>query len=262
MRLTRVFVVGALAISGNAQGDRGGPQTSCSSSEAFNYLGCYGDADNGDGSAHLGWSFQLLGSQNSGDVHYYPGYTTYQVNVDICLEGCRGHGFRYAGLYGATQCYCNTLAPTQPAPGSTDNGTTTYNACHVAPISQNGCQGDMTEWCGSNGYSDVFEDPSFVSENLQTEGSNYAYLGCYTTANPGDFLTVYTEPDTATSHPMRVNVEQKFRREPFFRVVLHVAKLALQATLPEHLTAVGEGANTGPLLQSTSIHSSKAAMSR
>jgi hypothetical protein len=127
------------------------------------------------------------------------------MTVDICLQACRGHGFRYAALHGTQDCFCATqfpnpgpgdtapagLSPGTPTPGSTNLNTTAPNECHVTPQSVFGCHGNLNEWCGSNTASDLYEDPSFSNASGIGVAANYQYLGCFANPNPGFYVQTH-----------------------------------------------------------------------
>ncbi|KAI9790461.1 MAG: hypothetical protein M1816_005125 [Peltula sp. TS41687] len=164
-------ILGALALASvaSAQGSLGGPQSSCSASQAFQYLGCYGNVPNGD---HAGFSYEV--SPYSDNPRFYPGFSYDLLTVEMCLTACRGHGFKYAGMYARYLCFCSSTAPTAP---------TSQDQCH----GQGGCNGNPSEFCGSGLATDVYVDPSFQAYTPSAQASNYNYIGCFTTQNPGDF---------------------------------------------------------------------------
>ncbi|KAI9724921.1 MAG: hypothetical protein M1812_000197 [Candelaria pacifica] len=205
MRPTRAFAALALAASVSAQGSLGGSQGSCTTAQAWAYRGCYGDVANG---ANAGFTFKLVGSASPSDPNYYPGYTTGKVSVDICLQGCRGHGFRFAALHGATDCYCGTKKPTTQTLGSSTTSNATINECHVTSLG--GCQGNTNQYCGSLAASDVYEDTSFPNVALAAQGGNYAYVGCITVISPGDFFYATTAANTAACQSACANLGYPF----------------------------------------------------
>ena len=194
-----------------AQGSLGGSQASCSTTtQAWNYLGCYSNTENG---RHLGFNWQL--SATAGSAQSYPGFTgSTNMTVEICLEACRGHGFRYAALYTTSECYCSagfpafqTVSSTSQGPGSylgtqpgaaTQDSTTnnsTINTCHVQGSP---CTGNANEYCGSTVASDLYEDPSFTTASTAGAPSNYGYFGCYSNISPGPlYLSVETTSSVA-----------------------------------------------------------------
>ncbi|KAL8737054.1 MAG: hypothetical protein Q9181_002069 [Wetmoreana brouardii] len=195
---------GILALSGwaataIAQGNLGGDQSSCASTQAFSYLGCYDDGQNG-GKAN----FPFLLSTTAGDAKSYPGYTAInQLTVDLCLQACRGHGFKFAGLYNAQQCFCSPKLPYPQRPttnqagdglgtylGSNPGGTVSNDKCGTV------CPGNSAQTCGGAGFLAVYQDPSFVTETSPaTYGvpANYLYFGCYSNNNGGpQFFSIKT----------------------------------------------------------------------
>ena len=205
---TSAAVLGHLALV-RGQGDIGGSQSTCGASSAWVYKGCFSDSDNG---AHVGFTWQL--SSDPSSVQYYPGFSG-SVTVDNCLQGCRGHGFRWAALYSGSQCYCSAEFPA-PVPqastaqgfgaspganpgtqaqGSNPNNNSTANVCHV---SGQGCSGNANEYCGSQTASDVYEDPSFSTSSSAGLESNFQYFGCFSNY-PGNPLYVTLETTDSIS---------------------------------------------------------------
>lgn len=173
-------VLGALALASvtSAQGSLGGDQlASCGTNHNFQYLGCYPSVPGAD---HAGFSYEV--SPFNDNPKYYPGFTR-QLTVEMCVTACRGHGFKYAGLYAKYLCFCSTTAPATTA--------TTIDQCHR----DGACQGDPNEFCGSGSATDVYVDPSLQGFPPNSQAGNYQYLGCFTTANPGDF---YNNGDVST----------------------------------------------------------------
>ena len=182
-----------------AQGTTGGSQASCPSSEAFRYQGCFSDTANGP---HAGFTWELSSDSNS--AHYYPSYTG-GITVDICLQGCRGHGFRYAALYNSVSCYCSYDLPNPsasesasmtpgPSPGNSPGSLTSTSTCDR---SGQGCAGNPNQFCGSSVASDVYEDPSFPAAAGASNAANFDYIGCFTNTAPGPFYVTLSTPDTA-----------------------------------------------------------------
>jgi hypothetical protein len=173
-----------VATGVKAQGNLGTPQTSCSQTDAFVYQGCFSQQPN----LHGGYNWRL---EFSGPPRDYPGYNNaVDITVDICLTGCRGHGFKYALLDGdpnlGQRCYCSLLPPANAQTfDSNPNNNQTINTCHVSPAATRGCTGNRNQWCGSNSASDVYLDPSFSNSSTVAQASNYAYLGCYQNQSPG-----------------------------------------------------------------------------
>lgn len=193
MRLIKPLAALALAAGVSAQGSLGGSQASCTAEQKWVYRGCYGDVTNGN---NAGFTFKLLGSANPDDPRYYPGYTTGLVSVDICQQGCRGHGYRFAALHGGTECYCGTRKPTTQTLGSEPTNNNTINECHTS-LGTGGCQGNTNQWCGSSVASDVYEDSSFSNVALANQKANYGLLGCFRVISPGDLVYSTTATDTA-----------------------------------------------------------------
>ncbi|MCJ1313926.1 hypothetical protein MMC25_007606 [Agyrium rufum] len=181
-----------------AQGTIGGSQASCTG-EAFSYLGCYSDAQNG---AHAGFTFRL--SSDPSSPYYYPGYTG-GITIESCLSGCRGHGFRYAALYDAASCYCSAALPNPgaqesaalgpaPAQGSSPGSTVDASVCHVIG---NPCAGNAAEFCGSLTATDIYEDTSFSTLTAVGAAENFLYLGCFSNNSPAPLYATLETPDTA-----------------------------------------------------------------
>lgn len=175
-----------------AQGSYGGDQSSCNSSQAWVYRGCYDDGPNG---RHAGFTWQL--SSAASNEKYYPGYTG-SMSVDICLLACRGHGFRFAALYVGTNCYCASVFPNPgvPSPAVTTSGPGA--AAGTSPGTAGGvcttpCPANTLEFCGGATAISLYEDPSFVNTPATQSVSNYLYLGCYSYVAPGpQFVTIKT----------------------------------------------------------------------
>ncbi|KAI9675128.1 MAG: hypothetical protein M1817_001536 [Caeruleum heppii] len=178
----RGLVAASLTAAVRAQANAGGDQSVCSVAQAFQYRGCYGDLANG---AHVSYNYPI--NNIASDPKGYPGFNDAQLNFQMCLTSCRGHGFRHAALYAANSCWCGIQQPSTQTLGSNANDNTTTNECHVQPMANNGCPGNRMQWCGSGSASDVYADPSFPNIATAGQGANYRYLGCFTTANPGDF---------------------------------------------------------------------------
>ena len=96
--LSATLAVLGLTSAVLGQGSVGGDQSVCSASQAFTYAGCYGDDQNGP---HAGFDWQF--STSATDVKTYPGWNGSMTAV-YCQTVCRGHGFKYAALYG-NECY-------------------------------------------------------------------------------------------------------------------------------------------------------------
>ncbi|KAK5296620.1 hypothetical protein LTR16_000533 [Cryomyces antarcticus] len=192
-----VFVAIALAAVVKAQGSLGNAQTSCNSSQSWIYEGCYAETI-----PHGGYSWQLL--PNS--VPYgYPGYTnSLNMTLDLCLTGCRGHGFKYILLDGdpvaGQSCWCSTgtvAANDTLTADSVASNNQSLSTCHISPASSNGCTGNRNEWCGSTTGSDLWLDPSFSNTSTASNAANYAYVGCYHNNNPGISYITATTPTSA-----------------------------------------------------------------
>lgn len=171
-----------------AQGSYGGDQTPfCSADQAWVYKGCYDDDGNG---RHANFNWQLSSSSNS--ERFYPGFNG-PVTVDICLQACRGHGFRYAALYYGTECYCASIFP-NPNPPSTSNGQGTLAGTQPGTavsgsVCSSGCNGDSSQTCGAGSAASVYQDNTFTNNTAVRSASNYRYLGCFNNVNPGPMYT-------------------------------------------------------------------------
>lgn len=178
-----------LAATVLAQGSLGGDQSSCSPSQGWVDKGCYDDTQNG---RHAGFTWQL--SNIIGNERYFPGFTGL-MTVDICVQACRGHGFRYAAIYVGKECFC---AATFPNPGPPASGTTTAGKGALQgtkPGSSGGvcstaCNGNIMQICGGPSAASLYEDPSFTNSTSVQVASNYGYVGCFSYLNPGPMYAV------------------------------------------------------------------------
>ena len=183
-----------------AQGSAGGSQASCSAAQAWIYQGCFGDPNNG---AHAGFTWQL--SSSSSSEKYYPGFTG-SVTIEICQQACRGHGFKYSGLYQGNACFCSAEFPnpSPPSSGSTSGGV--GNPPGNAPGVQSSgtqcsspCTGNSTETCGGNTATSIYLDPSFTNDTATVgTAKNYNYVGCYNNVNPGPMYVSIETTDTVS----------------------------------------------------------------
>ena len=171
-----------------AQGTLGGSQASCSSADAFRYQGCFADAATGP---HAGFTWELSSDPKSA---YFSPFYVGGVTVDKCLQGCRGHGFRYAALYNSVNCYCSPSFQ-KPSTAKRDSygSLTTANTCDRQGQS---CAGNSNQFCGSSVASEVYEDPSFAASPGPSNAGNFKPIGCYTNAAPGPFDVTIRTPDT------------------------------------------------------------------
>lgn len=178
-----------------AQGYLGGtqyPPCNSSISQGSQYLGCYD-------LSHEVLQLQITGTDPL-YYSYYPGWietgdptaaALYDNSVDPanCTKACRGHGYKYAALYGGTYCRCMGNAPSTLAPQSSTNpqDPVILNSCHVPlPGIPGNCPGDSTQFCGTGNYADVYVDNSFpllstIDPNV--EQNHYSYIGCF---HPGN----------------------------------------------------------------------------
>ena len=169
-----------------AQGSVGGDESVCSASP-FVYKGCYDDTNNG---RHVGFNWQL--SSSTSDAKYFPGFTgSGNMTVDICLQACRGHGFKWAALYYGQECYCSADFPLPVNPSNTINGPvspvgsapgtpTSASACGSA------CSGNGAQICGGGGAASLYMDPSYSNNTVTaSDPGRYQYFGCYSNGNAG-----------------------------------------------------------------------------
>ena len=185
-----------------AQGDIGGSQASCAGSQDnWQQLGCY---DTGNSGRHANFNWMLQSSTS--DPKYYPGFTgSSNMSVDICLEACRGHGFKYAAIFYGIECYCNPIFPALNAPSSNNASSGPGSPTGSNPtlaVAQSNCQstcsGNSSEYCGGGDAAEVYMDPSFPTSTTVDAATNYKYLGCYNNINPGPMYTTIATPDTPT----------------------------------------------------------------
>ncbi|KAL8949114.1 MAG: hypothetical protein Q9222_004757 [Ikaeria aurantiellina] len=188
MRWAGVLGLLGWAVSVLGQGSAGGDQTASCPNSPWAYVGCYDDTQNG-GKANFPFKLDTV----AGVAKSYPGYTSSaQLTIEVCQTACRGHGFRYSGLYNGQECYCSPTVPypQPPTSGTTTTGLGTYlgsnpggtvdgSYCNTA------CPANSAETCGGPGYLQVYRDPSYQNETSPaTLGApqNYLYFGCYTSS--------------------------------------------------------------------------------
>lgn len=199
MHFLGVLTVLGFAATVAAQGSAGGSQASCSSAQSWVSRGCY---DNNNNGRHAGFTWQL--STNTADPKYYPGVIAGAMTVDICLQGCRGHGFRWAALFYGTECYCSVNFPLATNPSSTTSGPgTPLGSAPNTPTSSSACNspcnGNNAEICGGGAASSLYYDPSFKDITPATQSpSSYAYVGCFNYVPPGPlYITLQTTSTSA-----------------------------------------------------------------
>ena len=189
---TLIAYLGLIA-SVAAQGSVGGDQSVCaaSSANAWQYKGCYPSGANG---GHAGFNWLL--SSSTSNEKYYPGFTgAAQLTVEQCETACRGHNFRYAGLWYGTECWCSASFPAYqtstsgvstggPGPPIGSNPGATGPGCDSA------CGGNPSEFCGGGGATSIYEDPSYTFTDADRAWQNFQYVGCYNDVNPGPTYTV------------------------------------------------------------------------
>ena len=186
MHLFSALIAIGFAATVAAQGSAGGSQDSCSPAQNWVYKGCYDDARNGP---HAGFTWKLSASTN--DPQYYPGYIASNMTVNFCQRACRGHGFRWAGLYGGSECWCGPSFPLAINPDDTADGLSSPSGSAAgtqtsAAACSSTCNGNPAEFCGSRLATSLYYDPSFPDLTPKTESaSNYAYVGCFSYVAPG-----------------------------------------------------------------------------
>jgi len=191
LALRGIICIWTSAVLARAQGMLGGQQyPPCNSSilQGSQYIGCY-DLTN-----------EVLELQITGTdptlYSYYPGWIEtsdptipayYDNSVDPanCTVACRGHGYKYAALYGGSVCRCMGNMPSTPAPHSSTNplDPVTLNSCHApGQYLPGNCPGDSSQFCGTGTYADVYVDNSFPllsTINSTVEENHYSYIGCF-----------------------------------------------------------------------------------
>ncbi|KAF7930040.1 hypothetical protein BELL_0253g00090 [Botrytis elliptica] len=122
----------------------------CTNTTDFVYAGCF--IDPSSPSALL---FRTdLNSQN--------------MTVEICVDFCKGNGYKYAGLEYYGECFC----------GASVGGPQTSESNCSFP-----CTGDNTESCGGNDILSVYQDTTFPTVDSTTI-SDYTPMGCYSDLGP------------------------------------------------------------------------------
>ncbi|KAF7881143.1 uncharacterized protein EAF02_007034 [Botrytis sinoallii] len=122
----------------------------CTNTTDFVYAGCF--IDPSSPSALL---FRTdLNSQN--------------MTVEICVDFCKGNGYKYAGLEYYGECFC----------GASVGGPQTSESNCSFP-----CTGDNTESCGGNDILSVYQDTTFPTVD-STIISDYTPMGCYSDLGP------------------------------------------------------------------------------
>ncbi|KAF7949209.1 hypothetical protein EAE96_008376 [Botrytis aclada] len=122
----------------------------CTNTTDFVYAGCF--IDPSSPSALL---FRTdLNSQN--------------MTVEICVDFCKGNGYKYAGLEYYGECFC----------GASVGGPQTSELNCSFP-----CTGDNTKSCGGNDILSVYQDTTFPIVD-STIISDYQPMGCYSDLGP------------------------------------------------------------------------------
>lgn len=143
-------------------------------------------------------------SSNPNSVYYYPSYSG-SITVESCQSACRGHGFRYAGLYDSASCFCGADLPNPGAQASTVDGVAaaqgsapgtiaSTSTCHVTGQM---CAGNSTEFCGSSTATDIYEDTSFSNSSTVRAAENFYYIGCFSNVAPGPLYVTLETPATS-----------------------------------------------------------------
>ena len=194
LSLSPIFIASSFG-----QGYIGGAQGNCGTGQGLTYIGCYANSDNGP---NAGFTFQLSSDVDS--VNYYPGYSGL-LTPDICTQGCRAHGFKYASIANQNDCFCSPQFPNPTAQESTTEGpgaaegqnpgnSADVSVCHV---SGQGCSGDPSQFCGSSTGADVYVDPSIPGGVSDRQPSNFQYLGCFSSPPPDPFYATLETSSTA-----------------------------------------------------------------
>ena len=185
-----------------AQGSVGGSQASCAGSQNnWQQMGCYSTGNTGR-HANFNWMLQ----QNQNDPKYYPGFTgSGNMSKEICQLSCRGHGFKYMGLFYGIECYCSAIFPALDPPNGNNAASGPGNPEGSNPtlaVAQSNCQstcsGNSSEYCGGGDAAEIYMDPSFPTDPSAGAVSNYKYLGCYNNISPGPMYITIGTPDTPT----------------------------------------------------------------
>ncbi|KAF7948550.1 uncharacterized protein EAE97_003961 [Botrytis byssoidea] len=122
----------------------------CTNTTDFVYAGCFTDP-----SSPSALLFRTdLNSQN--------------MTVEICVDFCKGNGYKYAGLEYYGECFC----------GASVGGPQTSESNCSFP-----CTGDNTESCGGNDILSVYQDTTFPTVDSSTI-SDYTPMGCYSDLGP------------------------------------------------------------------------------
>ncbi|KAF7897095.1 hypothetical protein EAF00_005323 [Botryotinia globosa] len=122
----------------------------CTNTTDFVYAGCFIDP-----SSPNALLFRTdLNSQN--------------MTVEICVDFCKGNGYKYAGLEYYGECFC----------GASVGGPQTSESDCSFP-----CTGDNTESCGGNDILSVYQDTTFPTVDSTTI-SDYTPMGCYSDLGP------------------------------------------------------------------------------
>ncbi|TGO23411.1 hypothetical protein BPAE_0133g00090 [Botrytis paeoniae] len=90
------------------------------------------------------------------------------MTVEICVDFCKGNGYKYAGLEYYGECFCGAFV----------SGPQTSESNCSFP-----CTGDTTESCGGNDILSVYQDTTFPTVD-NTTISDYQPMGCYSDLGP------------------------------------------------------------------------------
>ncbi|KAI9645759.1 hypothetical protein NHQ30_005191 [Ciborinia camelliae] len=85
------------------------------------------------------------------------------MTVEICVDFCKGNGYKYAGLEYYGECFC----------GDSVGGPETAETNCSFP-----CTGNKNESCGGNDILSVYQDTTFTTVD-NTTISDYKPMGCY-----------------------------------------------------------------------------------
>ncbi|KAJ8065071.1 hypothetical protein OCU04_005784 [Sclerotinia nivalis] len=146
-----IFTLFLRTNAGPLLAERWAPELpTCTNTTDFVYAGCF--IDPSDPSALL---FRTnINSQN--------------MTVEICVDFCKGNGYKYAGLEYYGECFC----------GASVGGPQTVESNCSFP-----CTGNNNESCGGNDILSVYQDTTFPTVDTTTI-SDYSPMGCYSDLGP------------------------------------------------------------------------------
>ncbi|PQE13221.1 hypothetical protein CJF30_00003133 [Rutstroemia sp. NJR-2017a BBW] len=138
--------------AGSLLTERTQPQLpSCTNHTAFVYAGCFVDP-----------------SIPSALIDRPTGLDFQNMTIQICVDFCKGNGYKYAGLEYYGECFCG---------GSVNGMQTDESACSYP------CTGDQTEVCGGFDIISVYQDTTFPTVD-ETTVSDYMPMGCWSDLGP------------------------------------------------------------------------------